>query len=151
VEFEQKLRSLSYFDVVGRLRLTVAMSKGFLKIPFLITDIVLDVDPVIGRQREEEERRKMDEEGQGPAFPACSSDSNSSSSSSSFAFGFEEASTPATPPDEEFNPFEGKGSFEGKSGEMLPKYDTVFCRLCIRMITVLEKCEGTLGVVEPTV
>jgi hypothetical protein len=39
VEIQQDLLSLSYFDVLGRLRLTVAMSKGFLKIPFLISDV----------------------------------------------------------------------------------------------------------------
>ena len=39
VEIQQDLLSLSYFDVLGRLRLTVAMSKSFLKIPFLISDV----------------------------------------------------------------------------------------------------------------
>ncbi|KAJ3199182.1 hypothetical protein HK099_003278, partial [Clydaea vesicula] len=43
-ELQQSLKALSYFDFVGRLKLTLAMSKGFLKIPFMVTDIVLDVD-----------------------------------------------------------------------------------------------------------
>jgi hypothetical protein len=141
--------------VVGRLRLTVAMSKGFLKIPFLITDIVLDVDPVINLQQQRKRDQEEEEERRnGPASPASSHssfDSTTTSTSSPSYFERDEASSPTDTFigvfDDDVEKEEPRKLFEDKKGEMLPKYDTVFCRLCIRMITVLEQCEGRLGVV----
>jgi hypothetical protein len=157
VEIEQTLRSLSYFDVLGRIRLTLAMSKGFLKIPLLITEIVLDVDPVINEQHQRKRAREEEEAREEPTSPSDShfSFDSATTSSSSFAFDSDEAQSP---PDTFTGngPFDALGeegrrklSFEDGIGGRGLKDDTVFCRLCIRMITVLEGCEVVLGVVPP--
>ena len=37
-ELQQDIRSLSYFNILGRLKLSVALSKGFLLIPLSVLD-----------------------------------------------------------------------------------------------------------------
>jgi hypothetical protein len=41
-EIQQELRSLSYFDVLGRLRLTIQMTRVFLSIPIKMNTHVTD-------------------------------------------------------------------------------------------------------------
>lgn len=68
-EIQSNLRSLSYFNLLGRLRLTLALARITLTIPMRIDQVMQEKDPQDGEASEEDEETEEAEEA-GPSSRA---------------------------------------------------------------------------------